>query len=123
MTVVDLSCTYKDSEESHQLFDSVSAAAVWFAHEVRRNLPANMDPEEVFDAVAVQVALLFSDYDSTTPADPEEVHGGDDHCRYGIELKSVSDLELARSDARDEDESAGLVKKPKPKKEKKDGNE
>ena len=120
MTVVDLSCEYKESEESHQLFDSVSAAAVWFAHKVRRNLPAEMDPEELFDAVAQQVALLFSGYVSTTPADPEEVHGGDDNCRYGIELKSVSDLELARSDARDEDESAGLVKKPKPKKKEKE---
>lgn len=120
MTVVDLSCEYKESEESHQLFDSVSAAAVWFAHEVRRNLPADMDPEELFDAVAVQVALLFSDYDSTMPNDPEEVDGGDSNCRYGIELKSVSDVELAKSDARDEDESAGLVKKPKKKEKEKE---
>lgn len=68
----------------------------------------------------MQVALLFSDYDSTTPNDPEEVDGGDSNCRYGIELKSVSDVELAKSDARDEDESAGLVKKPKKKEKEKE---
>lgn len=113
MRVVDVSSTYKDSEESHSLFDSVSAAAVWFAHEVRRNLPADMDPEEVFDKVAVQVALLFARWDDVTGNDPEEVDGGDDRCRYGLELREVMDFESAAADARETDGTTGTVPKTK----------
>ncbi len=111
MNVVDISCEYKGAEESHQLFDSVCAAAVWFAHEVRRNLPACMDAEEVFDRVAEQVALLFADYDTTTPKDPEETDGGDPNCRYGVSAETVTDLMEAKANARKVDENAGVVKR------------
>lgn len=113
MRVVDVSSTYKDSEESHALFDSVSAAAVWFAHEVRRNLPADMDPEAAFDAVAAQVALLFARWDDVTGNDPEEVDGGDGRCRYGLELREVMDRAEAAAGAKEIDEAAGFVSKTK----------
>lgn len=97
MKVIDVNCTYKDSEETHQLFDSVSAAAVWFAHEVRKNLLVNRcTEEEVFDEVARQVALLFVRYDDQTDKDPDEVNGGDEHCRYGFEPKEITDLATAK---------------------------
>lgn len=111
MKVVDISCEYKGSEESHQLFDSVGAAAVWFAHEVRRNLPASMEAEEVFDRVAEQVALLFADFDVRTPNDPEETDGGDPNCRYGASAEDVTGLEEAKANARKVDENAGVVKR------------
>lgn len=111
MNVVDITCEYKGSEESHQLFDSVSAAAVWFAHEVRRNLPANMDAEETFDGVAAQVALLFAGYGTKTPNDPEETDGGDPDCRYGVSVEDVTGLAEAKASARKVDENAGVVKR------------
>lgn len=110
MNVVDIVCEYKGSEESHQLFTSVSAAAVQFAHEVRRNLPANMDAEEVFDRVAVQVALLFADYGTKTPNDPDETDGGDPHCRYSLSVEDVIGLTEAKANARKVDENAGVTR-------------
>ena len=111
MNVVDIACEYKGSEESHQLFDSVCAAAVWFAHEVRRNLPANMDAEEVFDRVAEQVALLFADYELKTPNDPDETDGGDVDCRYCASAEGVTSHAEAKANARKVDENAGVVKR------------
>lgn len=111
MNVVDITCEYKGAEESHQLFDSVCAAAVWFAHEVRRNLPASLEAEEVFDRVAEQVALLFADYETKTPNDPDETDGGDVNCRYGVAVESVTGLEEAKANARKVDENAGVVKR------------
>lgn len=97
MKVIDVSCTYKDSEETHQLFDSVSATAVWFAHEVRKNLLVNRyAEEEIFDEVVRQVALLVVHYDDQTDKDPDEVNGGDEHCRYGFEPKEITDLAMAK---------------------------
>lgn len=106
-----MTCEYKGSEESHQLFDSVCAAAVWFAHEVRRNLPANMDAEEVFDKVAEQVALLFAAYETMTSNDPEETDGGDSNCRYGVSVEDVTGLAEAKASARKADENSGVVKR------------
>ena len=111
MNVVDITCEYKGSEESHQLFDSVCAAAVWFAHEVRRNLPANTEAEEAFDRVAEQVALLFADFDLKTPNDPDETDGGDPNCRYGASAESVVSHVEAKASARKVDEDAGVVKR------------
>lgn len=111
MNVVDITCEYKGSEESHQLFDSVCAAAVWFAHEVRRNLPASLDAEEAFDRVAEQVALLFADYELKTPNDPDETDGGDVDCRYGVSVESVASHVKAKANARKADENAGVVKR------------
>jgi len=111
MNVVDITCEYKGSEESHQLFDSVCAAAVQFAHEVRRNLPANMDAEEVFDRVAAQVALLFSDCETKTPNDPDETDGGDPNCRYAVSVEVIAGLAEAKADARKADENAGVAKR------------
>ena len=98
MNVIDVNCTYKDSEETHQLFDSVSAAAVWFAHEVRKNLKDSgvKDCNEIFDEGARQVALLFVRYSDQIDKDPEEVNGGDEHCRYGFELSVITDLATAK---------------------------
>lgn len=109
MNVVDITCEYKGSEESHQLFDSVCAAAVWFAHEVRRNLPASLEAEEAFDRVAEQVALLFAGYETTTSNDPEETDGGDPNCRYGMSVEVVTDLMEAKANARKVDENAGVA--------------
>lgn len=92
MKVIDISCTYKDSEETHQLFDSVSAAAVWFAHEVRRNLnlaDRSMIDGQTQDTIAAQVGLLFAHYDEVTGNDPDVVNGGDPHCQYGLEVREV----------------------------------
>lgn len=111
MNVVDITCEYKGSEESHRLFDSVCAAAVWFAHEVRRNLPACLEPEEVFDRVAEQVALLFADWETKTPNDPEETDGGDVDCRYGASAESVTSHMEAKANARKADENAGVAKR------------
>lgn len=104
MKVIDISCTYKDSEETHQLFDSVSAAAVWFAHQVRDNLKDGgvKDEGEILDEVARQVALLVVHYDDQTSKDPDEVNGGDEHCRYGFEPKEITDLETAKKEGRDD---------------------
>lgn len=97
MKVIDISCTCKDSEETHQLFDSVSAAAVWFAHEVRKSLLLNgCTEEEIFDEVARQAALLFARYGVQTDKDPDEVNGGDEHRLYGFELKEITDLATAK---------------------------
>ena len=104
MKVIDISCTYKDSEETHQLFDSVSAAAVWFAHEVRDNLKDGgvKGEGEILDEVARQVALLVVHYDDQTGKDPDEVNGGDEHCRYGFEPKEITDLETAKKEGRND---------------------
>lgn len=111
MNVVDITCEYKGSEESHQLFSSVSAAAVQFAHEVRRNLPASLEPEEAFDRVAEQVALLFADYELKTPNDPAETDGGDPNCRYAVSVEDVAGLAEAKANARKADENAGVAKR------------
>ena len=98
MKVIDISCTHKDSEETHQLFDSVSAAAVWFAHEVRKNLKDGgvKDGDEIFDEVARHVALLFARYDYQTNKDPDEVNGGDEHCWYGFAPREITDFATAK---------------------------
>ena len=111
MNVVDITCEYKGSEESRQLFDSVCAAAVWFAHEVRRNLPACLEAEEAFDRVTAQVALLFADWELKTPNDPEETDGGDPDCRYGVSVETIPGLAEAKANARKVDENAGVVKR------------
>lgn len=111
MNVVDITCEYQGAEESHQLFDSVCAAAVWFAHEVRRNLPAHLEAEEMFDRVAEQVALLFADCEVKTPNDPDETDGGDPDCRYGASAESVTSHMEAKVSARKTDECAGVVER------------
>lgn len=109
MNVVDITCENMGFEESHQLFDSVCTAAVWFAHEVRRNLSTDLDAEEVFDRVAMQVALLFADYGTKTPNDPEETDGGDPNCRYAVSAEEVIGLAEAKTNARKVDKNAGVI--------------
>ena len=96
----------KDGGEDVRCFDSVSACAVHFAHEARRQYARRgLKGDDLFDAVVNDVALLFARYDATTSEDPEEVHGGDENTRYRYELHSYVDAETAKSDARAEDET------------------
>ena len=103
-TIVILRSTYKDSDEDVRCFDSVSACAVHFAHEARRQYASQgLKGDDLFDAVVQDVALLFAHYDATTDRDPEEVHGGDENTCYCYELHSCADVKTAIADARVED--------------------
>lgn len=103
-TIVILRSTYKDSEEDIRCFDSVSACAIYFAHEARKQHAARgLTVGDLFNAVVSDVALLFAG-SVTTGEDPEEVHGGDDNMRYSYELHSCSDVKTAVANARGEDE-------------------
>lgn len=103
-TIVILRSTYKDSEEDIRCFDSVSACAIHFAHEARRQHAARgLTVGDLFNAVVSDVALLFAG--SATGEDPEEVHGGDDNTRYSYEIHSCSDVKTAIAEARAEDET------------------
>lgn len=105
-TIVMLRSTYKDSEEDVRCFASVSACAIHFAHEARRQYAERgLKGDDLFDAVVNDVALLFANYDSTTGEDPEEVDGGDENTRYHYELHSCVDVMTAIADARAEDET------------------
>lgn len=111
-TIVMLRSTYKDSEEDIRCFDSVSACAIHFAHEARRQYAQQgLKGDDLFDAVAQDVALLFAHYDATTAEDPEEVHGGDENTRYHYELLPCADVTTARFDARAEDETESKRRK------------
>lgn len=105
--IVMLRSTYKDSEEDIQLFDSVSACAIHFAHEARRqHATRGLTVGELFNAVVVDVALLFAGHDATTDKDPDEVHGGDENTTYNYELRECADVEEAAiASARDDNEA------------------
>lgn len=110
--IVMLRSTYKDSEDDIRCFDSVSACAIHFAHEARRQYAAQgLRDDYLFDAVVSDVALLFAGYDSTTCNDPEEVHGGDVNTNYSYELHSCTDIKTAIADARVEDEMDQKLRK------------
>lgn len=102
--IVMLRSTYKDSEEDIRCFDSVSACAIYFAHEARRQHAARgLTVGELFNAVVSDVALLFAF--SATDKDPEEVHGGDDNTRYSCDLFSCANVKTAIANARAADEA------------------
>lgn len=104
--VAMLRSMYKDREEDIQLFDSVSACAIYFAHEARRqHAERGLTVDELFDEVVQDVALLFAGYGATTLKDPDEVHGGGDNTTYRYELRSLTDIETALADARKDDET------------------
>lgn len=97
--IVMLRSTYKDSEADIRCFDSVSACAIYFAHEARRQHAARgLTVGELFNAVVSDVALLFAF--SATDKDPEEVHGGDNNTRYSWELHSCMDVKTAIANAK-----------------------
>ena len=115
-TIVMLRQTLKGKGECDPLlFESVGAAAVWFAHEVRRNLikedkaqhgtamPAgafgHITQSQILEEVARQVALLFAQYDGTTGKDPEEVTACSKDSAWAMDLKTVLSEEMSRSDA------------------------
>lgn len=103
--IVRFKSTYKDSEEDILCFDSVSACAIHFAHEARRQHAAQgLKGDDLFDAVVQDVALLFAGYGTTTAKDPDEVHGGDENTTYSYELRACTDVESAIADAREDDE-------------------
>ena len=105
-SVVMLRSVYKDRAEDIRLFDSVSACAVYFAHEARRQYAARgMPVGDLFDAVVQDVALLFAGWDATTGKDPDYVHGGDENTTYSYELRACTDVESAAADAREDDEA------------------
>lgn len=93
MKVVEISMDADGCDEpSTYLFDSVSAAAVFFANEAKEAYGKDgLEGDDLLFAVAKDVALLFSRYDATTAKDPEEVTGGSPGYRYGFTLKSVMD--------------------------------
>ena len=97
-----LRSTHKDREADIRLFDSVSACAIYFAHEARRQHAARgLMIGELFDAVVQDVALLFAGYDATTEKDPDEVHGGDENTTYSYELRACTDVEEAKDKRKD----------------------
>jgi hypothetical protein len=109
-TIVMLRSTYKDSEEDIRCFDSVSACAIYFAHEARRQHAARgLTVGDLFNAVVSDVALLFAR--AATGEDPEEVHGGGDNMRYSYELRSCADVKTAIAEARAEDEMDRKLRK------------
>lgn len=111
-TIVMLRSTYKGSEEDIQLFDSVSACAIHFAHEARRQHAARgLTVGDLFNAVVVDVALLFAGYAATTDKDPDDVHGGDENTTYSYELRSLADVKAAIANARDDDDSDRKLRK------------
>lgn len=118
-TIVMLRQTVKGKGECEPLlFESVGAAAVWFAHEVRRNLikedrvrngaAGHITQNQILEETARQVALLFADYDGTTDKDPEEVTACSKDSTWGVDLKHALSEEEARGDARLGDSSAGI---------------
>lgn len=103
-TIVILRSTYKDCEENVRCFDSVSACAIHFAHEARRQYARRgLEDDDLFDAVVNDVALLFTN--SETSKDPEEVHGGDENTCYCCDLYSCADVKTATVNAIAEDET------------------
>ena len=104
--VVLLRSTYKDCDEDVRIFNSVSACSIAFAHEARRQYESRgLKGDDLFDAVANDVALRFARCDATTSEDAEEVHGGDEHMTYCYELRSCVDVKTAMAHARNEDEN------------------
>lgn len=102
--IVMLRSTYKNGEEDVRYFDSVSACAIHFAHEARRQYARQgLEDGDLFDAVAKDVALLFAF--SATDKDPEEVHGGDENTCYCCDLYSCADVKTATVNAIAEDEA------------------
>lgn len=103
VTIIMLVSTYKGDDEVIRCFDSVSACAVHFAHEARRQYAKRgLAGDDLFDAVVKDVALLFTD--STTGEDPDEVNGGDENTNYSFEIRSCADFETAVTEARADDE-------------------
>jgi hypothetical protein len=91
-----------------EMFDSVAAAAVYFAHEARRNYAKlGFKGDDLLEMVAVDTALLFAGYDRTTGEDMEHVSGGATGTSYEIELRAVRSRDVAKDDARTEDETKG----------------
>lgn len=100
-----LRAMYKDIEEDVRCFSSVSACAVHFAHEARRQYAERgLTGDDLFDAVVCDVARLFASYDSTTSEDQEVVHGGDEDMSYVYETHSCANFKTAVANARKVDE-------------------
>lgn len=109
-SIVMLQSTYKDGEEDVRCFDSVSACAIHFAHEARRQYARRgLEGDDLFDAVVNDVALLFAV--SATNEDPEEVHGGADNTRYCYDIYACANIKTAVANARAEDESDRKLRK------------
>lgn len=105
--IVMLQSTYKDNKDTRYFdsvyFDSVSACAIHFAHEARRQYAKRrLAGDDLFDAVVSDVALLFA-Y-SATDYDPEVVHGGCENTSYHCDLYSCMDASTAAANARADDE-------------------
>ena len=84
-------------ENEPEMFDSVSSAAVWFAHNMLRTI-AGKDrlsgvDEKTFNAIIVDVAVLFAGYDRTTEKDQETVTGGISNVRWSFGLDKASTME------------------------------
>ncbi len=99
-TVVILTETRDDpAAVNTRIFNSVTAAAVYFAHVARRAYSrANMSGDALMEAVAADTAVLFAGYDNTTAEDEAVVQL--DGARYEARLTAVLDEALASDDGR-----------------------
>jgi hypothetical protein len=98
-TVVVLTGTRGDSTVESRVFNSVAAAAVYFAYVARRAYSrANMSGDALMEAVAADTAVLFAGYDNTTGEDDPVVQVGG--VKYEAKLTAVLDEELASDDGR-----------------------
>ena len=84
-------------ENEPAMFDSVSSAAVWFAHNMLRAIAGKTRlsgvDEKTFNAIVVDVAVLFAGYDRTTDKDQETVTGGVSNMRWSFGLDKASTME------------------------------
>ena len=99
-TVVALTETRDDSPVANtRIFNSVAAAAVYFAYAARRAYSkVGMHGDALMEAIAADTAVLFAGYDNTTAEDREVVQVGG--VRYAAKLTAVLDETLAAADGR-----------------------
>lgn len=106
-TVVALTEIRDDSPVTNtRIFNSVAAAAVYFAHVARKAYSrANLHGDALLEAVAADTAVLFAGYDNTTAEDRIAVQVGG--VRYEAKLTAVLDEALASADGRAVDAKEG----------------
>lgn len=99
-TVVALTETRDDPPVANtRLFNSVAAAAVYFAYVARKAYcRANMHGDTLLEAIAADTAVLFAGYDNTTAEDRTVVQV--DGVKYEAKLLAVLDETLAAADGR-----------------------
>jgi hypothetical protein len=96
-TVVVLTETRGGSTVESRVFDSVAAAAVYFAHvAIRAWMKTKLSGDALIEAVAAETAVLFAGYDNTTGEDKDTIQLNG--VRYEAKLTAVLDEALASAD-------------------------